>query len=376
MKSFLLLFSLASGSMSLFAQVAPMGNNGAAQLTAVSVNPHTPVRNQGQTGTCWSFSTTALLESQGMKNKLDSVDLSEMFTVRNIYVEKAKNYLMRQGSAQFGEGSLGHDVIRSVAAYGAMPEQAYSGLRSGQAGHNHSDLVKALKGYLDSLLTAKPLPSYWQTRYNQILDQYLGPLPDAFTYQDKIYTAKSFSKEVMRFNADDYVSITSFTHKPLYQSFILDVPDNFSNGAYYNIPLEEMMQVVKDAIKSGYTIMWDADVSNNGFGQNNGYALLLPQGKKYDSFDASTAEEKWDATKRQDLFENLTTQDDHLMQVIGSAQSKNGKSFFTVKNSWGPAGPFQGLIQVSEAYFAINTISIIVPKAALSNTLMDKLQLK
>ncbi len=372
MKIFLSIFC-AFGITGTFAQAVV--SQAGPQINTVNINAHTPVRNQGQTGTCWSFSTTALLESQGMKNKLDSVDLSEMFTVRNIYVEKARNYLMRQGSAQFGEGSLGHDVIRSVAMYGAMPEQAYSGLTMGQTGHDHSKLVPVLKAYLDSLLAARPLPSYWQTRYNQLLDEHLGPLPDAFTYQDKIYTAKSFAKDVMHFNADDFVNITSFTHKPYYKSLILDVPDNFSNGSYYNLPLNEMMQVVKDAIKNGYTIMWDADVSNVGFSQRNGFALHLPAGKKYDHFDAATAEEKWDATSRQNLFESLVTQDDHLMQVIGMTQAKNGKMFFTVKNSWGLAGPFQGLIQVSEAYFAINTISLIVPKAAINKSLINQLKL-
>lgn len=370
MKQLFIFSVIALFNMAVLAQVTDAGKG----FTTVYYNAYTPVKSQGQTGTCWSFSTTALLESQLLKDKLGSVDLSEMFTVRNIYVEKARNYLMRQGTAQFSEGSLGHDVIRAVATYGAMPEQAYPGLTDGQTNHNHSALVKELKSYLDSMLTIKPLPSYWQTGFETILDKHLGKLPGAFTYDDKIYTPQSFAKEVMKFKADDYINITSFTHKPYYSSFIIDVPDNFSNGSYYNIPLDEMMQAVKDALKNGYTVMWDADVSNNGFGQQNGFALNLIPGKKYDYFNSATPEEKWDATTRQNLFENLTTQDDHLMQITGISLSKEGKTFFTVKNSWGNVGPFNGLIYVSEAYFAINTISLVLPKAALSGSLLNKLK--
>ena len=363
----------------LFLQIAVLAQgtatNATKEFSAVYSNAYTPVKSQGQTGTCWSFSTTALLESQVIKNKPGSLDLSEMFTVRNIYVEKARNYLMRQGSAQFGEGSLGHDVIRAVATYGVIPEQAYSGLAEGQTVHNHSVLVKELKSYLDSMLATKPLAAWWLTGFENILDKHLGKLPGAFTYDGKIYTPLSFAKELIKFEAGDYVNITSFTHKPYYSSFIIDVPDNFSNGAYYNLPLDEMMQMVKDALKNGYTVMWDADVSNNGFRQQNGLALYLSAEKKYDNINANTTEEKWDAAVRQNLFENLTTQDDHLMQITGTSLSKEGKTFFTVKNSWGNVGPFNGFINVSDAYFAINSISLVVPKAGISKLLLDKLQI-
>ena len=336
-------------------------------------NEHTAVKSQGQTGTCWSFSTTALLESEMLKKNLAHPDLSEMFTVRNIYVEKAKNYLMRQGAAQFGEGGLGHDVIRAVAAYGAMPEEAYTGLPANQTKHDHTLLTVELKAYLDKLLLSKPIPSYWQTGFNEILDKHLGKLPGAFTYNQQIYTPTSFAKEVMKFDANDFVNITSFTHQPFYKSFILDVPDNFSNGAYYNLPLNEMLQTVKEALKNGYTIMWDADVSNNGFRQEQGLALFLEPADKSEKISPTTAEASWDATKRQALYENLTTQDDHLMQITGAALSKDGKMFYTVKNSWGAVGPYQGYIEVSEAYFAINTISLVIPKAAISPALLGKL---
>ncbi len=346
-------------------------------------NAATGVKNQANTGTCWSFSTTALLESQLLKSSGINFDLSEMFTVRNIYIEKAKNYILRQGHTQFGEGGLGHDLIRAIAKYGAMPESVYSGLKPGEQYLNHTQLVNDTKNYLDSILKAGAkmkatgaIPANWIDGFMRLLNDNLGVAPETFVFNNKTYTPLSFAKEVMNFKAEDYVNITSFTHQPFYQPFVLQVPDNFSNGNYYNLPLDEMIGLVKNGLQNGYTFMWDADVSNAGFMQKNGIAITVDSvtmvGKE---ITADTKEINWDANLRQRLYENLTTQDDHLMQITGLEKSKSGKSFFIVKNSWGKVGPFNGYIQVSETYFAINTISLVVPKAALSNTLLDKLKL-
>lgn len=343
-------------------------------------NAATTVKNQERTGTCWAYSTTSLLESQLLKNKAGTFDLSEMFTVRNIYIEKAKNYILRLGHAQFGEGGLGHDVIRSISKYGAMTQESYNGLKPGDSTLDHQKMVKELKDYLDALIKASghPLAQDWLKGYNNILDNYMGTVPASFTYNGKAYTPTEFAKSVMKFNADDYVNITSFTHQPYYQSFVVQVPDNFSNGNYYNLPLNEMIDVVKSAINGGYSIMWDADVSNNGFRTTKGLALFFDPSAKIpkDSIRADMAEAKWDPAVRQDLYEELVTQDDHLMHITGLEKSKSGKTFFLVKNSWGATGPFNGYINVSESYFAINTISLVLPKAALSKTLLDKLNIR
>jgi bleomycin hydrolase len=221
------------------------------------------------------------------------------------------------------------------------------------------------------------LPADWLQGFENILDRHLGKVPVNFTYNTKIYTAQSFAQAFMNFKESDYINITSFKNQPWYQPFVLDVPDNFSNGAYYNIPLQDMLQLVKTAVKGGYTIMWDADVSNNGFRQESGLALYLEPGQNYDGdrYNTSAAEGKWDEDTRQRLFDNLTTQDDHLMQITGIVRAKNGKEFLTVKNSWGQVGPYKGFIEVSEAYFAINTISLVVPRAALDKALLTKLRL-
>jgi bleomycin hydrolase len=337
----------------------------------------TPVKNQAMTGTCWCFSTTSLIESDEIRKDKQEIDLSEMFTVRNIYIEKAKNYILRQGHAQFGEGGLGHDMIRAMGTYGAVPESAYTGLVKGQKEYNHQQLFNKLQSYLDSVLKKQPISADWMDGYTKLLDEYLGAPPTEFTYNGKKYTPKSFAKDALHFNADDYVSLTSFTHQPYYSSFILQVPDNFANGSFYNLPLTEFMDIAKEAVNKGYTVAWDADVSNKGFRQDVGLALNLDPSIKYtkDMINTDTKEMPYDPTIRQQLYENLTTQDDHLMHLVGTEKSKDGKTFFIVKNSWGKVGPFDGYINVSEAYFAINTISIIVPKAALSKELQQKLHL-
>ena len=218
-----------------------------SDFTIIKMNQATSVKNQSRTGTCWSFSTVSLVESQTIKNNLVALDLSEMFIVRNIYVEKAKNYILRQGHAQFSEGGLGHDVISAISVYGAVPESVYPGLKK-QATHDHTILFKSLKKYLDSTLKRRqnlPINNDWLPCFNNILDEYLGEIPRQFTYNGQKYTPQSFAKEVLKFNPDDYINITSFTHHPYYTPCIIEVPDNFSNGSYYNLPLKEMIGVVR-----------------------------------------------------------------------------------------------------------------------------------
>ncbi|GAA4802234.1 C1 family peptidase [Olivibacter ginsenosidimutans] len=364
----LLTLILAIGFLQSQAQTNP--------LQLIQDNKATSIKNQGQSGTCWDYSTTSLVESETMrKGLLDNPDLSEMYTVRNVYLEKAKNYLLRQGKAQFSQGGLGHDLIQAIAQYGAVPQEVFQST-SGEI-PDHEGLDELLKHYLDSLLAHRPIPSNWQAGYLRILDNNIGTAPSQFTYKGKSYTPLSFAKEVLQFNAEDYVNLTSFTHHPYYQEFVLEAPDNFANGQFYNLPLEELIQTTEQALRAGYTVMWDADVSNRNFQQSKGYALLFanPEEAAQDVIHPDAAEAPYTATLRQQLYENLTTQDDHLMHVIGLEKSKGGKVFFNVKNSWGDVGPFNGYIAVSKAYFAINTVGLVLPKAALSPTLKKKLHL-
>ncbi len=351
-----------------------MMDNGFAVVKSL---PATPVKNQAMTGTCWCFSATSLVESQCLKSNLGEMDISEMFIVRNIYIEKAKNYVLRQGRAQFSEGGLGHDLVRGIATYGAIPESVYSGLKQGRKQFNHSAMAIGLKKYLDSVIAATPISAGWLAGYIDILNETMPEPPTEFTYNGKKYTPIAFAKEVLKFNPDDYVNITSFTHQPYYTPFILQVPDNFSNGMYYNLPLAEMIQLAKDVLGNGYTLMWDADVSNNWFMQDKGLAMFPANRVKPDKVNSPDYDEDpWSASIRQEMYERLETQDDHLMHITGLTKTAKGKTFFTVKNSWGASvGPLQGYINVSEAYFAINTISLVVPKAAIGKALLEKLKL-
>jgi bleomycin hydrolase len=349
----------------------------AQDITVIKNNAATPVKNQAMTGTCWCFSTTSMIESECLRKGQPSLDLSEMFTVRNIYIEKAKNYIHRQGFARFDEGGLGHDVLHAAATYGIIPQSVYSGLKDGQTQYDHSAMLSAMKTYLDSILKAKrPIPDDWQAHFTAILDEYLGAPPASFSYNGQTYTPLTFAKDVIKFNPDDYVSITSFSDHPFYKSFIVEVPDNYSNGAYLNIPLSEMITVAKTALTKGYTVLWDADVSNYGWMTGKGYGLYpaVDTIGKSPSFNADIEEKSYTQTDRQRLYEELVTEDDHLMHITGIGKSKQGKDFFIVKNSWGTqAGPFDGYMHVSVPYFAINTITIIVPKAALDKSFSSKL---
>ncbi|MDQ6609086.1 MAG: C1 family peptidase [Bacteroidota bacterium] len=268
-------------------------------------------------------------------------------------------------------------MIHAIDAYGAVPEIAYSGLVNGAKQYNHSELIQKLQAYLDGILKKTPIDANWIDGYTKILDTYMGAAPTEFTFDGKTYSPLTFAKEVLKFTANDYVSLTSFTHMPYYKPFVLQVPDNFSDGSFYNLPLNELITVAKEAVNNGYSVSWDADVSNKGFMQGAGLALNLDQKATYakDQITPDLKEAPADAITRQQLYENLTTQDDHLMHLVGIEKSKEGKTFFVVKNSWGKVGPYEGYINVSEPYFAINTISIVVPKASLSKEVLMKLGL-
>jgi bleomycin hydrolase len=378
MKRYFFLFVLNIFVGSSFSQTSTNINSNVPQFLEIKKLDATSVKNQAMTGTCWCFSTTSMIESEEIRKDKKEIDLSEMYTVRNIYIEKAKNYILRQGKTQFSEGGLSHDMLRATANYGAIPLNVYTGLLNGQKMYDHEKMFNELQKYLDSVLKKQPISANWLEGYTKILDNNLGTVPAEFTFDGKKYTPQSFAKEVLKFNANDYISLTSFTHEPYYQPFILQVPDNFANGSFYNLPLSEMIDVIKNAVKKGYTVAWDADVSNKGFMQRNGVALFLNNGNhnSSDMIDPDMKESPYDANIRQQLYENLTTQDDHLMHITGLEKSKGGKTFFIVKNSWGNVGPYQGYINVSEAYMAINTISIVLPKAALSKELLEKLKVQ
>ncbi len=335
------------------------------------------IKNQGKTGTCWNFASTSLLESELMRMGKGNIDLSEMFIVRNIYVEKAQNYVRRQGKAQFDEGAMAHDLFRSIDVYGAMPESAYSGQQNGDKAHNHAEMVATLKGFLDGLLTQKEqgISQKWVVAFNGILDAYLGKIPQTFEHQGKTYTALQF-RDFLGIKGSDYVNITSFTHHPFYEQVSVEVPDNFSNGLFYNVQLNELMEIVNGSLEKGYTVCWDADVSNKGFSRKDGIAIELINDTPSDkSFKEPETEKTITTELRQQRFDNLTTTDDHLMHLVGTANDKIGKKYYLTKNSWSENAGQKGIWYASEAYLMMNTVSIVVHKDALPKPIASKLKL-
>ncbi len=323
------------------------------------------IKNQSRTGTCWSFATTSFIESELLRQGKGNHDLSEMFVVRNIYKDKAMNYLLRQGKANFSQGSLSHDLMRMMKREGVMPESVYSGLASGDKNHNHSEMEAALKGFMDGVMTSKNPSAKWKTAFEGIIDAYMGPCPSTFEYDGKKTDAKTLAAD-LSINAEDYVSLTSFTHHPFYSKFILEIPDNYSNGSFYNIPLDVMMSTIDAAVDKGYTIAWDGDVSEPGFDAKKGIAVLPVDKSRKDLFTKPGEEVQVSQSLRQEKFENLTTTDDHLMHIVGRAEDQNGTKYYIVKNSWGTISPYKGYLYMSASYVAMKTISVMLHQDVLS----------
>jgi bleomycin hydrolase len=340
----------------------------------------TEIKNQQYTGTCWSFSTTSFIESELIRMGKPSIDLYEMFNVRMNYVEKAQNYVLRQGKAQFGEGGLNHDVMNSIAKYGLVPESAYSGNAYNPGYHNHSEMAAVLESTLATLVKKpKNITSVWMGNINGTLNNYMGAAPEEFEFEGQKYTPKTFV-EYLEFKPRDYVTFTSFTHVPYYEKYVLQVPDNWANGSFNNLPLNELMQVIDGALENGYTIAWDADVSEKTFSRKMGIAILpeTPYNKmsadERDNLFVKIAPEMTPtAEERQRLFENFQTTDDHLMHIVGTAIDQDGNEYYLVKNSWGDKRAFDGYVYVSKTYMAMKTIGIMIHKDGVPKSIAKKL---
>lgn len=321
--------------------------------------PCTEVKNQQRTGTCWSFATASFLESEVKRMGMGDIDLSEMYVVRSIYNDKAMNYMLRQGKANFSQGSLSHDLIRMVSVAGVVPESVYDGKIDDNRGHDHSEMEAGLKGYLDGVRTQQRLSPYWQTAFSAIMDAYMGAAPDQFTVNGKSYNPYTYA-QALGIRPADYISITSFTHHPFGQEFILEIPDNYSNGSYYNMPLADLVATIDRALDEGYTVAWDGDVSEDGFSSKHGVAVLPISFDKEKTFEAPGEEQEVTQASRQAAFMDYRTTDDHLMHIIGRAKDQNGKPYYIIKNSWGERGPYDGLLYMSLPYLKAKTVGVMV----------------
>ncbi len=323
----------------------------------------TPVTAQGSTGTCWSFSTNSFLESELIRQGYPATRLSEMYAVRHIYQDKALNYVLRQGKANFSEGALAHDYINAAARYGVMPYDVYSGKQSPGEPHNHGEMVALLTGMVESVVKLKRPSPKWQMAFAGILDTYLGKVPTEFEYNGQVHTSQSLAAQ-FNFDKDDYVSLTSFLHHPFYESFVLEIPDNYSNGQFLNVPIDELVATIDKALAMGYTVTWDGDVSERTFSASNGLAIL-PEAGREQALQTPGPEMSVTQEMRQDTFLSYETTDDHLMHLVGMAFDQNGTKYYMIKNSWGEVGPLGGQLMMSEAYVRLKTVSILLHKDVL-----------
>ena len=300
------------------------------QFTDIKRLPATPVKDQYRSGTCWSFSGNSFLESELLRLGKGEYNLSEMFIVRHAYADKAKRYVRFHGSLEFGGGGAFHDVINMMRTYGAVPEEAYTGQVIGEAGHVHGEMDEVFKDYMAGVIKNpnKHLSPVWYKGFTSLEDAYLGEEPKTFTYQGKEYTPQTFAQS-LGLNLDDYVEISSFTHHPFYSKFIIEVPDNWSGDQVYNVPIDEMIEIINNSIDKGYTVAWASDVSEKGFKHSAGYAIV-PEAPAKET--AGMEMDKWQAPKegdanvkltpikekeitqemRQEAFDNYETTDDHV----------------------------------------------------------------
>ena len=365
------------------------------QFTEVTRVPATPVKNQASTGTCWCFATISFLESELLRMGKGEYDLSEMFIVRQKYMNQLRDNYLRRGRGNIGQGSLSHTCMNAFEQVGIVPEEAYRGINYDSDRHNHAELTKYLKAIADvAVATRRESPEYKEL-IDSLFDIYLGKLPERFTYEGKEYTPKSFAAS-LGLRMDDYVELTSFTHHPYYETFELEVPDNWEHARMYNLPLDELIEVADHALKGGYSICWDGDVSEKGFSFKNGVAInpevkrvedysttdrarfeKMDEGERLEEaykFEAPFPEVKVTPEIRQEGFESFVTTDDHLMHLTGIATDQNGTKYYITKNSWGTErNAFGGYLNMSESFVRAKTIYILVHKDAIPSGIREKL---
>lgn len=364
-------------------------------FTDITTVPVTPIDNQSSSGTCWSFAGTALLESDMLRRGLEPVNLSEMWIVRHTYLAKSIKHVRMHGTVNLAPGGNTHDVMTVIRDYGITPQEAYNGLRySLDSTHRHGELDAVLQAYVKAVVRApnRTLTPVWQDGCNGILDAYLGPVVESFQYKGISYTPQSFASE-MGLNANNFVSFTSFTHHPFYTKFPLEIPDNWAWEPSANIPMDDMMRIVDNALENGYAVNWSSDVSEKGFRFNEGFAII-PVDKPEEIAGSDMAQwtgltqEQIDRMKsavtgpmpektitqemRQTAFDNFETTDDHGMLIMGIAKDQWGNKFYKVKNSWGERGKYKGFFYVSEAFVKYKTTNIMVHREAIPQDIASK----
>ncbi len=361
-------------------------------FTTVKANPITSVKNQNRSSTCWSFSSLALFESELLRLGKGEYDLSEMFVVHHTMLDRAERFVRLHGEGSFSPGGSFYDVLYCLKNYGIVPQEAMNGIMYGDTLPVHNELDAVVEGYVRGLLKLKKLTPIWQKGLSAVYSTYLGECPETFDYKGKNYTPKSFV-EMLGLPLDDYVSITSFTHYPFYSQFVIEVPDNWRLSQSYNVPIEELIAIMDNAIEQGYTLAWGADVSETGFTRNGiGVMPDADRGAEITGSDMarwtglSKDEKRKELTQkplpeievtqamRQTAYDNWETTDDHGMLIYGIATDQNGKEYYMVKNSWGTDNKYKGTWYVSKAFAAYKTMNILINRNAIPKSISKKLK--
>lgn len=395
MKKTIIAAALISLSTTVFAQKE---NKDGFVFTTVKENPITSIKNQNQSGTCWAFSSLSFFESELLRMGKGEYDFAEMYLAHKTYEDRAKASVRMHGDISFSQGGSFYDAVYCMKNYGMIPQGAMPepGTLYGDTLPNHNELFNIAEAYVNAIAkgSQKKLSPVWFDGLNAIYDTYLGKCPEEFTYNGKKYTPKSYM-ESTGLNMDDYISLTSFTHHPFYEQFVIEVQDNWRWGLSYNLPLNEFMEVMDYALNNGYTFAWGADVSEAGFTRNG--IAVCPDVKKTPDLTGSdmakwtgltNTQKQQEATKkpmpeievtqemRQKAYDNWETTDDHGMLVYGIAKDQNGKEYYMVKNSWGFSGAYKGIWYASKTFVAYKTMNILINKNALPKNIAKKLGLK
>lgn len=393
----LALMALVAISASAAKKKAPEKNSNKPVFTIIKENPITSIKDQNRSGTCWDYSTLSFFESEILKATGKTYDLCESFVANKTYMERAIQVVRFHGDCQFAQGGSAEDPLAVMKKYGICPEEAmpFPGSLYGDSLNNYGEFFSVMEPYVNAVArsSAKKISNQWKVGLQGILDAYLGKCPEKFVYEGKEYTPKTFVNS-LGINLDDYVSITSYTHHPFYTTFAVEVQDNWRFPQSYNVPMNEMMQIIDNAVEQGYTIAWGGDVSEEGFTrQGLAYAidskraeslagsdmarwLKLSAEKKrniIDSLGCTVPEIVPTQELRQERFDNWELTDDHGMLIFGIAKDQNGKEYYMVKNSWGETGAYKGIWYMTKNYIAANTMDFMINKNAIPAAIRKKL---
>ncbi len=341
---------------------------------------NTSIKDQGSSGTCWSYSGNSFLESEMTRMGKKPIEISQIFSARNTYLEKAKTYVRLHGGLSLGEGGQFHDVLNAYRKYGALPQEVYTGLHYGANRNNFGEMTNMLDAMIGTFVKAKKLTPNWEKAYAAAMDSYLGEVPKQFDYQGKTYTPKTFADQVIGINPDDYIGLASVTDQPFYKKFVLLIPDNWSFDSFYNVQMNDLTSVIDNALAKGYTVAWATDVSEKGFSWKNGIAYVpekpveeMTETERQSMFVGPKPEAKITPDQRQQAFDDYSTTDDHGMHIVGLVKDQNGKEYYIVKNSWGTSNDYKGYLYASKEFVRYKTTSLLIHKDGIQKDLRSKM---